>query len=96
MADNTRMKDMQNQINRLIETMEKRDADYAARASLAEAHHSNRMDRIEAAIESLAEKLSSSPKSFRGVSNSFKQPFQVRNVKLEFPHFDGKHPRMDI
>ncbi|XP_019465366.1 PREDICTED: uncharacterized protein LOC109363560 [Lupinus angustifolius] len=92
MAKNTRLKDLQTQIHRLTETMEKRDADYAVRASLAEAHHNNCIDRIEVAIESLAEKFSSSPTPFRGVPNSFKQPFQVRNVKLDFPRFDGKHP----
>lgn len=28
--------------------------------------------------------------------DSSKQPFQVRNVKLEFPRFDGRRPGMDI
>jgi hypothetical protein len=36
--------------------------------------------------------LNQSPQnSSHGASNSSKQPFQVRNIKLEFPHFDGNN-----
>lgn len=36
--------------------------------------------------------LNQSPrKSSHGAGNSSKNPFQVRNIKLEFPRFDGKN-----
>lgn len=85
MAEGTRLKEMQSQITKLTESLEKSKAEKTA--------NQERLERIEAMLEELAQKLITSSSSHHGGSNSFrdlgKQPFQLRNVKLEFPRFDG-------
>lgn len=88
MAENTRLRDLQNDVKTIFKRLDKRDLDTDTRIAQVEAANASSMDRIEAALHTLVQ-LVTSP---HGGSNSNyqKAPFQVRNVKLEFTRFDGK------
>ncbi|WVY91553.1 hypothetical protein V8G54_037067 [Vigna mungo] len=79
MAENTCLKKLNANVKKILELMEKRDQDY-----------STRFKKLELALEHMT-----SPSSMGGsnsiVIHSNPQPFQVRNIKLDFPRFDGSN-----
>lgn len=82
MAENTRLKDLQADMKRMLEVMETCHIEYTGQR----AEDSLRMDCLETALTALQQT--------NGGSNSFGstpgfQPFQVRNPKLDFSRFDG-------
>ncbi|GAU23503.1 hypothetical protein TSUD_39820 [Trifolium subterraneum] len=81
---------LQTELGKFLDIMDIRDREYASRFAKLELASADRLDRIETAVESLLQK---STESAHDGSNSYssRPPFQVRNVKLEFPWFDGKH-----
>lgn len=96
MADNTRMKDLAAELKRLADAIEQRDLAY-----------NSRFDRIESSIDSITrtidllsrnlERVSQSPAISEPNSSTARidQPYQtiqVRNIKLDFPRFDGSEP----
>jgi hypothetical protein len=88
MADNTRMKTMENSIAELtkalhkhIEDSDRRHTEYIQHRHVDQA----RFERIESQLDSDHAQRSSVGKS----TASTQQPFQVRNIKLDFPRFDG-------
>jgi hypothetical protein len=103
MAENTRLKELTADVKRNAEAIEKMYNDFHAQIDKLEFANTSRFDRMEAmqletdnkfsqihnALDLL---LNQSPhKSSHGAGNSSKQSFQVRNIKLEFPRFDGKN-----
>jgi hypothetical protein len=83
MAEATPLKDIQADLKHVLERMEQRDAEYDVNRAL----DLERIQRLEASIS-----------TFQASSNNAGQiprfqppppPFQVRNVKLDFPRFDG-------
>jgi hypothetical protein len=103
MAENTRLKELTADVKRNAEAIEKMYNDFHAQIDKLEFANTSRFDRMEAmqletdnkfsqihnALDLL---LNQSPhKSSHGAGNSNKQSFQVRNIKLEFPRFDGKN-----
>jgi len=75
MAENTRLKDLSTDIKRMLELMESRHTEY-----------SSRFESLETALTSLH--VAETPKSS---TSEAVQPFQVRNVKLDFPRFNGSN-----
>ncbi|XP_058751457.1 uncharacterized protein LOC131624517 [Vicia villosa] len=91
MAENTRMKGLEASINGLNTTMQQMMEDADARHNDYIQHRHNdmvRFEHVEAQLGSL--QLSS---ALNGSGNSDgtprQSPFQIRNVKLDFPRFDG-------
>jgi hypothetical protein len=82
MAEATRLKDIQADLKRVLERLEQRDAEYDVNRAL----DLERIQRLEASVSTLQSLLNHS-----GQQPRFQQPqpFQVRNVKLDFPRFDG-------
>lgn len=77
MADNTHLKDLAGDVKKILELMESRNKDYSLRFS-----------SIEIDIEGLR---LHKPDHVEGSSVKLSAPpFQVRNVKLDFPRFDGQ------
>lgn len=82
---------MKPQITQLTETV--------ANNSVTIAETSASMQRMEALLQTLVQKVDSASSSTHGHSNSNSNShhdhgrnlFQTRNVKLEFPRFDGSH-----
>ncbi|KAJ1428448.1 Retrotransposon gag domain [Sesbania bispinosa] len=74
MAENTRMKELVADVKRMLELMETRDKEY-----------SHRFEVMESSIEVLLHKRPVGDSS----SGAPPPPFQVRNIKLDFPRFDG-------
>ncbi|PNY16671.1 retrotransposon-related protein, partial [Trifolium pratense] len=64
-------------------------AEILERMERLEASSAARIDKLYEAVDLLISQ--SSPKQPYGAGTSNKPPFQVRNVKLEFPRFDGKN-----
>jgi len=84
MADNTKLKELQADMKRLLEMMEKCDVQYAKR----DEDYVARFERIESVLDTLSQiKAIGGSTSNSAVNNP--QPFQVRNIKLDFPRFDG-------
>ncbi|WVZ24525.1 hypothetical protein V8G54_003069 [Vigna mungo] len=82
-ADITRLKDLPTEISRFAETMERREQElqqWMEHLTLREQDAENRFRTLESTLGSL---LQAKP--------PFTEPtsFQVRNVKLDFPRFDG-------
>jgi len=74
MAENTRLKDLANDVKRILELVESRNADYNLR-----------FHTLEKAMDDLVQK----PSDGSSGSNPRGPPFQVRNVKIDFPRFAG-------
>lgn len=90
MADNTRMKSIENSITDMKQMLQK-FLDDADRRYDEYSHHRHldqvRFERVEAQISTLHLKQSADNKD--PPSSSVAQPFQLRNIKLDFPRFDG-------
>ncbi|XP_050907589.1 uncharacterized protein LOC127121009 [Lathyrus oleraceus] len=89
MAENTHMKTMETAIATLTATLQ------AIREEAARDRSDDRarMERIEAQLSSLQQGNASpggrNSSGFSTLTSSSNPPFQVRNVKLDFPRFDG-------
>jgi len=100
MADNTRMKELSVDVKCNAETIQ----NVQAQMSRLELTNKSLLDRLEgmqqsndskfnfisSALDSLLQNktILASP---HGAASSQKSPFQVRNIKLKFPRFDGKN-----
>lgn len=105
MAENTRLKELQADVKRNSDTLEKYYSDLQAQIAKLESVNSSRFEHLETvihanddkfnqisdALETLLQRNSPFQGSSHGASNSLKPPFQVRNVKLDFPRFDGNN-----
>ncbi|KAF7840497.1 Transposon Ty3-I Gag-Pol polyprotein [Senna tora] len=108
MADNTRAKDLATRLDKLQETMDEREARYAARFDQIEQTVGS-FDRLEKTVESIARAVDAIIGSLERLklpdSESDKplpdqqalvpqpyQPFHTRSVKLDFPRFNGSDP----
>ncbi|MCH95963.1 hypothetical protein A2U01_0016946, partial [Trifolium medium] len=80
MADNTRMKTLEAAVNNINATLQKLLEDRQSEAT--------RMDRLEANLGSIQLNNALSGSTSNSPTQS-SQPFQTRNVKLDFPRFDG-------
>jgi len=79
MAENTRLKELGTDIKRILELMENRDKKYFARFA-----------KLELVIDDLTITGSvGGSNSSSGGPHSHPPLFQVRNIKLDFPRFDG-------
>lgn len=90
MAENTRMKGLEAAISGINTTMQKMMEDADARHNDYMQHRHNdmaRLERVEAQLGSL--QLSSALNGSGNSEGTPRQPFQIRNVKLDFPRFDG-------
>ena len=76
MADNTRMKELTGDVKRILEMMENRNKEYAAR-----------FETLETTLEMTLKDKTRDPGSISLAMNN--HPFKVRNVKIDFPRFDG-------
>lgn len=86
MADNTRMKELQTAITAMTVTMKQMSDDTERRHAEYLQHRASdlsRLDRVEVHLQQ------SSASSSGSNSTASSTPFQVRNVKLDFPRFDG-------
>ncbi|WVY92398.1 hypothetical protein V8G54_031486 [Vigna mungo] len=75
MADNTRLKDLANDVKKILELMESRNVDY-----------NMRFHTLETAIDDIVKNTTDA--SFSSTMKA--PPFQVRNVKIDFPRFDAE------
>jgi hypothetical protein len=75
------------EIKRNKEEMQLFQAEILERMERLEASTDSKFDKVYAALDVLI--TQSQQKQTHGAGSSSKAPFQVRNVKLEFPHFDG-------
>ncbi|MCH98809.1 hypothetical protein A2U01_0019816, partial [Trifolium medium] len=94
MADNDKIQELQAHIKRNAEAMEQIQGDIHARLDRAEASHNNHFDQVSEALDglyTLMRQTANKSESSHGNLNSYKPPFQVPTVKLDFPRFDGKH-----
>ncbi|XP_020206869.1 uncharacterized protein LOC109791920 [Cajanus cajan] len=105
MAENTRMKEVTSDIRdlkKVVELLEQRDNDFAALLDTRDQQTATRLDGIEAALEKLRLTLvhqgPHTPPPFSTVSTNIsdpppgpKPPYHVRNVKVDFPRFDGEN-----
>jgi len=103
MAENTRMKELIADVKRNADTIQKMYNDFHEQIDKMEVANASRFARMEAMQTETNNKfaqihnaldllLNQSPKkSSHGDNNSSKQSFRVRNIKLEFPHFNGKN-----
>ena len=76
MVDNTRMKELTGDVKRILEMMENRNKEYAAR-----------FETLETTLEMTLKDKTWDPGSISLAMNN--HPFQVRNVKIDFPILDG-------
>ncbi|GJW85676.1 ty3-gypsy retrotransposon protein [Tanacetum coccineum] len=93
MAENTRLKDLATTVERLSENNTQRD--------VREADHVNRLQNVETSLEAIHRSIEaltrsierlSMPHSVTGIGGPetrHHQPFNVRQVKLDFPRFGG-------
>lgn len=88
MADNTRMKTMENSIAELTKTLQRymeesdrRHNEYVQHRQMDRAH----LDRVDNQLNSLHAAAQSAVQPPQPTL----QPFQMRNIKLDFPRFDG-------
>lgn len=90
MAENTRMKSMENAIAEMHKTLQKfmEDSDRRHNEYMQQRHLDHaRLERVENQLSSLHTTSSTSGKN--STPTPATQPFQVRNIKLDFPRFDG-------
>ncbi|MCI25553.1 hypothetical protein A2U01_0046744, partial [Trifolium medium] len=84
--------DVQSQLKKFMDNLDIRDRDYANRFTQLEDSTDDRLARIETAVESLLQNAADSQRDAANSGhNHHRPPFQTRNVKLEFPRFDGTH-----
>lgn len=102
MAYGTRMKTMEALLSQLNETVSNLVKPQLAQLTESVANHSTTIaetsvsfQRMEVLLQSLVHRANASSTSSHGAVNfnhdMSKAPFQMRNVKLEFPKFDGTH-----
>ncbi|GAU45812.1 hypothetical protein TSUD_115000 [Trifolium subterraneum] len=103
MAENSRMKELSDEVKKNTADMKKlydetqiQFEHFATvsdnRFKTMEDRHSSTDENLDRMNESLSMLLrKTSQNSSHGATNSYKAPFQVRNVKLDFPRFDGKN-----
>jgi hypothetical protein len=94
MAEVTRFKDVQielkevqNSLQKVLSLMELRNTEYVRDRE----SDSLRLDRLEATVGALqlSASVTGSPSSAPPPPPPAQQPFQIRNIKLDFPRFDG-------
>jgi hypothetical protein len=94
MAEATRFKDVQielkevqNSLQKVLSLMELRNTEYVRDRE----SDSLRLDRLEATVGALqlSASVTGSPSSAPPPPPPAQQPFQIRNIKLDFPRFDG-------
>ena len=73
MAENTRLKDLDANVKKILDLMEKRDLSYT-----------ERFEKLELAIHNVSKQ-----QAFGGSNSTSSSSFQVRNIKIDFPKFDG-------
>ncbi|GJV25064.1 ty3-gypsy retrotransposon protein [Tanacetum coccineum] len=95
-GENTRLKDLATTVERLSENNTQRD--------VREADHVNRLQNVETSLEAIHRSIEaltrsierlSMPHSVTGIGGPetrHHQPFNVRQVKLDFPRFGGSDP----
>ncbi|WVZ05912.1 hypothetical protein V8G54_019258 [Vigna mungo] len=103
MAENTRLKDLQNEVKnnvedlrRLSQTVEKLEAALAIQSKLQD----KKMDQIQIALQQLLENAShsignSSNSGSAARVNPLSMTTMTRNISLGFPHFDGSTPVLE-
>lgn len=103
MAENTRLKELSSDVKRNAEAIEKLSNDIHEQMSRLGIANSSRFEQLEAMQMNTESKFSqttsaldmllnqSPQRKTHGAGNSNKQSFQVRNIKLEFPRFDGNN-----
>ena len=85
-------RDVQEQLKKIVDALDIRERDYAARFTEIEDNNEDRLSRIETAVESLLQRaVESQHDALNSSKPQTRPPFQMRNVKLEFPRFDGTH-----
>ncbi|XP_014517232.1 uncharacterized protein LOC106774700 [Vigna radiata var. radiata] len=101
MAEATRLKDVQaelktqgSEIQRLLERFELRDRQQREYNAQKEAENQNRFDQIQTTLERLLMEKSMHHHHEESTANTSLRPLNValpmRNLSLDFPHFDGK------
>ena len=107
MAENTRLKELQakieNQgaeIRRLMDLMELRDQEQRAHTDQVQADARQRMEQFQNALEQFMQNYSqphggSSSNTSSPTSNPLHTAFQVKDIALGFPHFDGHTPVLE-
>lgn len=85
MVENTRLKDVQANLKKLIHLMGNVNAEYLHYHRAGDLGH---LDQLEAHLGSLNYSVAISGWSTSNISPIL-QPFQVWNIKLDFPCFDG-------
>lgn len=89
MAESTKMKSLENAINDINKVLLKSQEDADRRHAEYMQHHNldqARLDRVDNQLSLLHVSSSSDGKNSQTTTI---QPFQVRNIKLDFPRFDG-------
>lgn len=93
MADNTRMKTMENSITELTKTLQQYMVESDRRHNEYSQHRHvdlARFDRVENQLISLhSTQNSNNSNNSAQTSQASHHPFQVRHIKLDFPRFDG-------
>ncbi|BAT82393.1 hypothetical protein VIGAN_03240600 [Vigna angularis var. angularis] len=100
MAEATRLKDLQaelktqdSEIQRLLDRFELRDRQQREYNAQKEAENQHRFDQIQATLERLLLEKSTHQQHEESTTNASPGPLNValpmRNISLEFPHFDG-------
>jgi hypothetical protein len=91
MADGTPViKELHDEIQRHADAIDQIQSEMHIQFRRAEVANAERFNLIHEALDALMQKKTV-PESSHGGSNSGKQSFQVRSVKLDFPRFDGKN-----
>jgi hypothetical protein len=91
MADGTPViKELHDEIQRHADAIDQIQSEMQIQFRRAEVANAERFNLIHEALDALMQKKTV-PESSHGGSNSGKQSFQVRSVKLDFPRFDGKN-----
>lgn len=83
MAENTHLKDVQTDLKKLLELVELRHHEYMQHRA-SDLEHLDRMELTIGNIQQSNPNSGLNSTNFTGLS-----PFQVRNIKLDFPRFDG-------
>ena len=108
MADNTRLKDLSSELKRISDMMERSNQVTADRLGRLESsmsrvdHLETSLDAVTRAMDALTRSMdrlqdpststSTNSKNSASSSSHSSQPFQMRQVKLDFPRFDGTDP----
>lgn len=93
MAENTRLKELQAEVKKNADIVEKNYTDLQSKIDGMQKANEAKFDEITEALAALLQHHTTSHGSPHVVSNSQKPPFQVRSVKLDFPRFDGSNVR---